>query len=133
MRRGAEWVLVVVVKEGGREDEVRRVLRGRWPRFPARRRCSQTLTCVGAVRKEDNTLLLREGLWVLWLTLFLAPSPCKRAKSASSPEPKSTGPRSILRIFEGLEVREVLVPSALLRFCKMQKICFRQGACFRLP
>ena len=59
-----------------------------------------------------------------YMGILLAPSPCKSAKSASSSEPKFTGPRRISRIFEGLEVREVLVPSALLRFGKMQKFAF---------
>ena len=62
--------------------------------------------------------------------LLLAPSPCKRAKSASSPEPKFTGPRSISHILEGLDVREVLVPSALLRFGKMQKFAFVREPAF---
>ena len=66
----------------------------------------------------------------MWL---LAPSPCKRAKSASSPEPKFTGPRSISRIFEGLEMGEVLVPSALLRFGRMQKFALVRKAAFADP
>ena len=65
--------------------------------------------------------------------LLLAPSPCKRAKSMSSSEPKFTGPRSISRIFEGLEVREVLVPSAFLRFGKMQKFAFVRDPAFTEP
>ena len=65
--------------------------------------------------------------------MLLAPSPCKRAKSAPSSEPKFTGPRSTSRIFEGLEVREVLVPSALLRFGKMQKLAFVRDPAFAEP
>ena len=81
---------------------------------------------------------MSEGLLVplaLFLSLLLlsAPSPCKRAKSASSPEPRFTGPRSISRIFEGLEVHEVLVPSALLRFGKMQKFAFVRDPAFVDP
>ena len=63
----------------------------------------------------------------LKVPLFLAPSPCKRAKS------KFIGPRNISRIFEGLEVREVLVPSALLRFGKMQKFVFVREPAFADP
>ena len=78
-------------------------------------------------------LLLLLLVLLLLLLLLLAPSPCKRAKSASSPEPKFTGPRSISRIFEGLEVRKVLVPSALLRFGKMQKFALVRKAAFAHP
>ena len=74
---------------------------------------------------QDFTIILK-----LQLLLLLAPSPCKRAKPASSPEPKFTGHRSISCIFEGLEVREVLVPSALLRFCKMQNFAFVREPAF---
>ena len=72
-----------------------------------------------------------------WLTqahtLLLAPSQCKRAKSASSPQPTFSGPRSISRMFQGLDVHEEHVPSALLRFDKTYRNRIRQGAYYPDP
>ena len=62
--------------------------------------------------------------------LFLAPSACNGAKMASSPEPVFAGARGIWRTFQGLEAREVLVPSALLCLRKMYEQRLDAGVYF---
>ena len=64
------------------------------------------------------------------LLLSLASSACNGAKIASSPEPVFAGPRSIWHTFEGLEAREVLVPSAILCFRKMYEQRLDPGGYF---
>ena len=62
--------------------------------------------------------------------LLLAPSACNGAKNASSPEPIFAGPCSIWRTFQGLEAREVLVPSAILCSRKMYEQRLDAGGYF---
>ena len=65
------------------------------------------------------------------LILLLAPSACNRATITSSHEPTFAGPRSISRLLQGLEAREVLAPSAILSFRQMYEQRLRaQGYTF---